>query len=54
MWACATTDTATDVVKVDPTSLAPVQRVRVNNVFDQLGLPFAGDKLWVLGATGAR
>ena len=53
VWACATTDTATDVVQVDPTSLAPVQRVRVNKVFDQLRLPFAGDKLWVLGADGS-
>jgi len=53
VWACATTDTATDVVKVDPTSLAPVQRLRVNKVFDQLRLPFAGGKLWVLGADGS-
>jgi len=53
VWACATTDTATDVVQVDPTSLAPVQRVRVNKVFNQLRLPFAGDKLWVLGADGS-
>jgi streptogramin lyase len=53
VWACATTDTATDVVKVDPTSLAPVKRVRVNKVFDQLRLPFAGGKLWVLGTDGS-
>ena len=52
VWACATTDMATDVVKVDPTSLAPVHRVQVNKVFDQLRLPFAGGKLWVLGADG--
>ena len=53
MWACATTDASTDVVRVDPTSLAPVRRVRVNKVFDQLRLPFAGGQLWVLGADGA-
>jgi hypothetical protein len=53
VWACAATDAGTNVVKIDANTLAPVRSLTVNKVFDQLRLPYAGGKLWVLGDDGS-
>jgi hypothetical protein len=49
VWACAASDTTTDVVRVDPRSLRPVLRVAVHKPFEQEHFPFVGGRLWVLG-----
>ncbi|MFD3400016.1 hypothetical protein ACFWUU_05045 [Kribbella sp. NPDC058693] len=51
VWACATTDQGTDVVKIDPASRRIVRRVAVGKVFDQLALPSTARGLWVLSGS---
>ena len=51
VWACATTDKGTDVVKIDPASRRIVRRIAVGKVFDQLALPSTARGLWVLSGS---
>jgi outer membrane protein assembly factor BamB len=51
VWACATTDSGTDVVQIDPASGRIVRRVAVRKVFDQLALPSTSRGLWVLSGS---
>ena len=54
VWACATRDTGTDLVQLDPISGHTLRTVAVDKVFDQLAIPFAAGRLWVLSADGSQ
>ena len=54
LWACAASDTTTDVVRLDPRTLDVTARARVDKVFDQYSLPVVGGKVWVLAGDGDR
>jgi hypothetical protein len=54
LWACSAGDTTTDVVRLDPRTLAVTARVAVDKVFDQLALGVTGGRVWVLAGDGSR
>jgi hypothetical protein len=52
VYVCSATDHGTDVVRVDPATLRVSARYRVHKLFDQLALPFASGRMWVLSGAG--
>lgn len=54
VWACSATGSSTDVAEVDTSTLAVTRRARVDKVFDQLSMPSAAGKLWVLSDNGTQ
>ena len=52
LWACSASDTSTDLVELDPRSLAVTSRAAVDKVFDQYSLPVVGGKVWALAGDG--
>ncbi len=54
VWVCAASDTATDLVRIDPHSLRPVLRIAADKAFDQEHLPYVAGRLWVLSGGGKQ
>ncbi|GAA3815256.1 PQQ-binding-like beta-propeller repeat protein [Nocardioides panacisoli] len=54
LWACSAGDSTTDVVRLDPRTLAVTARLPVDKLFDQYALPVVGGTVWVLGGDGSR
>lgn len=52
VWACAATDTTTNVVRVDPEELKVVTTAAADKVFDQLTMPHTSRGFWVLSGGG--
>ena len=54
LWACSAGLDTTDVWRLDPDSLDVSEKVPVDKLFDQVTLPVAGGKVWVLTGIGDR
>jgi hypothetical protein len=52
VWACAATDTTTNVVRVDPAKLTVKTTAAADKMFDQLTLPHTSKGFWVLSGNG--
>lgn len=52
VWACAATDTTTNVVRIDPAKLTITKTAAADKVFDQLTLPHTSTGFWVLSDNG--
>jgi DNA-binding beta-propeller fold protein YncE len=58
IWACSASgdeDHRTiDVVRIDPSSRSVVATVQVGKIFDQFGMPFLLNQIWVLSGNGDK
>jgi streptogramin lyase len=54
LWTCSAGRDSTDLVRLDPATLAVTARFAVDKLFDQLTLPVVGGRVWVLTGTGDR
>jgi hypothetical protein len=52
VWACAATDTTTNLVRIDPAELRVRTTAAADKAFDQLTLPHTSSGFWVLSGAG--
>ncbi len=53
VWACATRDDGTGMVRIDPATGRIVRRVKAGKIFDQVALPVTSRGVWLLTGDGA-
>lgn len=52
LWTCSAGQDSTDLVSLDPATLEVTHRYPVDKLFDQLTIPVAGGRVWVLSGIG--